>query len=92
MKRLSLRSLLSAIATAVAAASLASCFSNQPIYGGFASKLGDPLGALEDEPAPTPPNPHLDPVQERYGAISVRFTEDLEKSANNHRKADPGRR
>ena len=51
--------------------------------GGFGSKLGDPLGALESEPPPTPPNQLMDPVILRTGAINFRFIEDLAKSSNN---------
>lgn len=63
---------------------LSSCiFSETPVVGGFGSKLADPLGALEGEPTPTPPNPHMDPVILRNGAINFRFNEDIGKSANN---------
>lgn len=78
---------------------LSSCiFSETPEIGGFSSRLGDPLGALESEPTPTPPNPHMDPVLLRNGAINFRWNEDLSKSSNNTEedpddaKPRPGRR
>ncbi len=68
---------------------LGSCiFSETPELGGFSSRIGDPLGALEDEPAPTPPNPLMDPVVLRNGAFNLRWHEDLGKSSNNT-EADP---
>ena len=58
-------------------------FTDGPHFGGFSSIAKDPLGALETEPPDTPPNPHMDPVITRHGALSVRWTEDLTKSSNN---------
>lgn len=78
---------------------LSSCiFSDTPVVGGFASKISDPFGALEGEPAPTPPNSHMDPVVLRTGALNLRWNEDLGKSSNNHEedpddaKPRPGKR
>ncbi|MCB1061557.1 MAG: hypothetical protein KDN20_01390 [Verrucomicrobiae bacterium] len=82
------RYLTTSLAALAATGLLSSCFSNQPVYSGFASKLGDPLSALEEEPPPTPPNMLMDPIQERYGAFSVRFIEDLTASSDNH-EVDP---
>lgn len=68
---------------------LSSCiFSETPVVGGFGSKISDPFSALEGEPAPTPPNPHMDPVLLRNGAINFRWNEDINKSSNNF-EADP---
>lgn len=87
------------LAIVAACLPLSSCiFSESPELGGFSSHIGDPLGALEDEPAPTPPNPLMDPVVLRNGAFNLRWHEDLGKSSSNTEtdpddaKPRPGRR
>lgn len=62
---------------------LPSCVTKEPQLGGFSSLVTDPAHILKDEPPPVRPNSHLDPVTERVGAFSLRWTEDLEKTATN---------
>jgi len=77
------------IAAASLAATLPACVaSRQPVFGGFSSIVKDPLGALEEEPPDVPPDQLVDPVRPHYGALSIRWVEDLKKSSRNF-EADP---
>ena len=79
-----LRRFLGALGVLLLSGSLSSCiFTDGPHFGGFSSIASDPLGALETEPPDLPPNPHMDPVIVRRGALSVTWVEDLTKSSNN---------
>ncbi|MCB1229168.1 MAG: hypothetical protein KDN19_02815 [Verrucomicrobiae bacterium] len=89
MSCLPLRSLHRLLPIALPGLLLSSCiFSETPVVGGFASKISDPFSALEGEPAPTPPNSHMDPVILRNGAFNLRWNEDLGKSSSNYEE-DP---
>ncbi|MBL9152913.1 MAG: hypothetical protein JNK37_10525 [Verrucomicrobiales bacterium] len=67
---------------------LPACMTQQPQIGGFSSLVADPAHILKDEPPPVKPNPHMDPIPERVGAFSLRWVEDLEKTATNN-EPDP---
>ena len=69
-------------------ATLPACMTQQPQIGGFSSLVADPAHILKDEPPPVKPNPHLDPIPERVGAFSLRWVEDLEKTATKN-EPDP---
>jgi hypothetical protein len=79
----------SAIPSLLALTLLPACtVSQKPQIGGFSSLIADPANALKKEPAPVRPNPHMDPIPEKFGAFTLRWTEDLEKTATNH-EPDP---
>lgn len=64
-------------------AGLTGCMTRQKRIDGLASLVLDPAHAIKSEPPPTPPNNHMPPVYIKPGALSLRWVEDLSKTATN---------
>ncbi|MCB1235254.1 MAG: hypothetical protein KDM91_09305 [Verrucomicrobiae bacterium] len=81
-----IRPLIVVLAALCSLAGMGGCVSSHSQVGGIGSAFARGIDSLEDEPPPVPPNTLMDPYRESHGILSLRFVEDLEKTASGEPK------